>query len=111
MIITMNKGRPKQPKEPEKLNFTSFQQDITIFRNSLIDFLNDEDNENQHSKDVITAFLNKEQWQQNIYIAYLLNKDKKSSSFTFKALAELLKMEKSELMQVIRAIKKELAEI
>lgn len=104
----MNKGRPKQNKELQELNFTSFQQDITMFRNSLIDFLNDEDIENPHSKDVIRAFLNKEQWQQNIYIVYLLNKDK---HFTFKALAELLQIDKGELMKVIRTIKNELAYI
>ena len=109
----MNKGRPKQPKEPEELNFTTFQEDITMFKNSLIDYINDEDVEDQHSKDVITNFLNKEQWKQNIYIVYLLNKDKKSTNnkFTFKALAQLLQIQKSELMRAIRTIKKELAEI
>ena len=109
----MNKGRPKQTKEFEELNFNTFQEDITMFRNSLIDFLNDDEIENPHSKEVITAFLSKEQWQQNIYIVYLLNKGKKTHNnlFTFKALADLLQVERGELLRVIRSIKNELANI
>lgn len=63
MIITMNKGRPKQPKELEELNFTTFQNDITIFRNSLIDSLEDEDNDDQEQKLLTTKFLNLNIWR------------------------------------------------
>lgn len=100
----MSKGRPKKIKPIEELKFTSFQDDITLFRNYLIDSLEDEECSN---KQYIEKFLNLEQWRQNIFIVYMLNKDKK---FTFKALAEMLQVNKNELMRVIRDIKKELAE-
>lgn len=110
MIITMNKGRPKQPKELEELNFTTFQNDITIFRNSLIDSLEDEDNDDQDQKLLTTKFLNLSIWRQNLFIVYLLNKDKRSNNnkFSFKALADLLQVERGELMHEIKSIKKEL---
>lgn len=110
MIITMNKGRPKQPKELEELNFTTFQNDITIFRNSLIDSLEDEDNEDQEQKLLTTKFLNLNIWRQNLFIVYLLNKDKRNNNnkFSFKALADLLQVERGELMREIKSIKKEL---
>lgn len=100
----MSKGRPKKIKPIEELTFTSFQDDITLFRNYLIDSLEDEECSN---KQYIEKFLNLEQWRQNIFIVYMLNKDKK---FTFKALAELLQVDKNELMRVIRDIKKELVD-
>lgn len=110
MIITMNKGRPKQPKELEELNFTTFQNDITIFRNSLIDSLEDEDNDDQEQKLLTTKFLNLNIWRQNLFIVYLLNKDKRNNNnkFSFKALADLLQVERGELMREIKSIKKEL---
>lgn len=110
MIITMNKGRPKQPKELEELNFTTFQNDITIFRNSLIDSLEDEDNEDLEQKLLTTKFLNLNIWRQNLFIVYLLNKDKRNNNnkFSFKALADLLQVERGELMREIKSIKKEL---
>jgi hypothetical protein len=51
-----------------------------------------------------------ETWKQNLFIIYLLNKEKriKTNVFTFKALAELLKVERGELMRVIKDIKREL---
>lgn len=110
MIITMSKGRPKQPKELEELNFTTFQNDITIFRNSLIDSLTDEDNENSKQKDLTAKFLKLDLWRQNLFIVYLLNKDKrnKNNKFSFRALADLLKVGRNELMREIKLIKQEL---
>ena len=111
MTIIMTNGRPKKHKELEELNFTTFQHDITIFRNSLIDSLADEDNDDQQQKDITTKFLNMELWRQNLFIVYLLNKDKRTNSklFSFRALAELLQVERNELMREIKSIKKELS--
>lgn len=100
----MNKGRPKSVKQIEELSFKAFQKEITIFRNSLIDFIDDEDMENQTAKYTITKFLNLDLWKQNLYIVYLLNKDK---NFTFTSLADLLQVDRKELMTHIRLIKKE----
>lgn len=109
------KGRPPKPKQLEELDFTTFQEDITLFRNYLID-ASSKDNSmfNEEDEDpnipVLSKFLAMETWKQNIFIVYLLNKDKriKNSIFTFKALADMLQVERAELMRVIRNIKTEL---
>ena len=53
----MNKGRPKTVKPIETLTFNTYKEDITLFRNGLIDSMEDEDNESQMSKDTIYKFL------------------------------------------------------
>lgn len=113
--MSKQKGRPPKPKYLEELDFTTFQEDITLFRNYLLDAseqstdMFDEDDEDPNSP-IIRKFLSMETWKQNIFIVYLLNKEKriKTNSFTFKALAELLKVERGELMRVIKDIKNEL---
>ena len=111
----MNKGRPKKIKELETLDFTTFQEDITLFRNYLIDasqkddsIFNEEDEDPNNP--IIKKFLAMETWKQNIFIVYLLNKEKriKTNAYTFKALAELLKVQRAELMRVIKDIKNDL---
>lgn len=106
------KGRPKIIRDVETLDFTTFQEDITIFKNYLIDVVtdvSDEDDEDPNAP-IIRKFLLMETWKQNIFIVYLLNKDKriKNNAFTFKALADLLQVERGDLMRVIKNIKKEL---
>ena len=111
------KGRPKKYKEFEELTFVTFQQDITMFRDSLIDYINDdnedlEEDENPINKATVAKFLNLELWEQNIFIVYLINKDKRiknGNQFTFKALADLLNVERRELMSVIKEIKQKIA--
>lgn len=116
-MIYMNKpkGRPRQIKQLEELDFTTFQEDITLFRNYLIDSSevnNDMFNEEDEDPNAPTLrkFLDMETWKQNIFIVYLLNKDRriKNNTFSFKALADMLKVERGELMRVIKDIKKEL---
>ena len=111
----MNKGRPKKIKELETLDFTTFQEDITIFRNYLIDVVQKDDsifNEEDEDPNILllSKFLAMDTWKQNIFIVYLLNKDKriKNNIFTFKALADMLQVDRGELMRVIRNIKNEL---
>lgn len=105
----MSKGRPKKDRPIEELNYTTFQQDITIFRNYLIDTINDEETDDPNIP-IIRKFLSMEIWKQNLFIIYLLNKEKHNTAnkFTFAALAELLQVDRSELMRTIREIKKEL---
>lgn len=113
--MSKQRGRPSKPKHLEELDFTTFQEDITLFRNYLLDSVEqnpdmfNEDDEDPNAP-IIKRFLSMETWKQNIFIIYLLNKEKriKTNSFTFKALAELLKVERGELMRVIKDIKKEL---
>lgn len=113
--MSKQKGRPPKPKQLEELDFTTFQEDITLFRNYLLDVseqntdMFDEEDEDPNAP-IIRKFLTMETWKQNIFIVYLLNKEKriKTNSFTFKALAELLKVERGELMRVIKDIKTEL---
>lgn len=109
------KGRPPKQKQLEELDFTTFQEDITLFRNYLIDAIQQDDsifNEEDEDQNipVLSKFLAMETWKQNIFIVYLLNKEKriKTNAYTFKALAELLKVERAELMRVIKDIKNEL---
>ena len=109
------KGRPRKQKQLEELDFTTFQEDITLFRNYLIDAIQQDDSIfNEEDEDpnipVLSKFLTMETWKQNIFIVYLLNKEKriKTNAYTFKALAELLKVERAELMRVIKDIKNEL---
>lgn len=113
--MSKQRGRPKIHKELEELDFTTFQEDITLFRNYLLDAseynddIFDEEDEDPN-KPIIKRFLAMEIWKQNLFIIYLLNKEKriKTNVFTFKALAELLKVERGELMRVIKDIKREL---
>lgn len=110
------RGRPQVVKELEDLDFTSFQEDITLFKNYLLDIVNNDNDDIMNEEDedpnvpIIRQFLLMETWKQNIFIIYLLNKDKrvKNNKFTFKALAELLQVKSVELMRVIKQIKKEL---
>lgn len=107
----MSKGRPKKDRPIEELNYTTFQQDITIFRNYLIDVINDEEtDEDNPNIPIIRKFLSMEIWKQNLFIIYLLNKEKHNTTnkFTFATLAELLQVNRAELMRTIREIKKEL---
>lgn len=97
------KGRPKLNKPIEELTYTTYQEDITLFKNGLIDSITDE--ETDIDKETIKKFLNLDLWKQNLFIMYLLNKDK---HFTFKAFAELLQINKKELMHAIRDIRNEL---
>ena len=103
------KGRPKKDSPIEEMNYTTFQQDITIFRNYLIDVVEDEEIEDLNIP-IIRKFLSMEIWKQNLFIIYMLNKEKHNTvnKFTFSALAELLQVDRSELMRTIREIKKEL---
>ena len=105
----MSKGRPKKDRPIEEMNYTTFQQDITIFRNYLIDVIEDEETEDPNIP-IIRKFLSMEIWKQNLFIIYLLNKEKHNTAnkFTFAALADLLQVDRSELMRTIREIKKEL---
>lgn len=113
--MSKQRGRPPKLKKLEKLDFTTFQEDITLFRNYLIDIseqnsdiFNEEDEDPNNP--IIKKFLAMETWKQNIFIVYLLNKEKriKTNAYTFKALADLLKVERAELMRVIKDIKNEL---
>ena len=105
----MSKGRPKIDRPIEEMNYTTFQQDITIFRNYLIDVVEDEEIEDTNVQ-IIRKFLSMDIWKQNLFIIYMLNKEKHNTAnkFTFTALAELLQVDRSELMRTIREIKKEL---
>ena len=101
----MNKGRPKTVKPIETLTFNTYKEDITLFRNGLIDSMEDEDNESELSKETIQKFLQLDVWRQNLFIVYILNQ---KSQFRFKALAELLQVDRNELRRAINDIKKEL---
>ena len=105
----MSKGRPKKDRPIEEMNYTTFQQDITIFRNYLIDVIEDEETEDPNIP-IIRKFLSMDIWKQNLFIIYMLNKEKHNTvnKFTFSTLAELLQVDRSELMRTIREIKKEL---
>ena len=105
----MSKGRPKKDRPIEELNYTTFQQDITMFRNYLIDVIDDEETEDLNIP-IINKFLSMEIWKQNLFIIYMLNKEKHNTvnKFTFRGLADLLQVDRSELMRTIREIKKEL---
>ena len=113
--MSKQRGRPKINREFEELDFTTFQEDITIFKNYLNDVsektgdMFDEDEESLNTP-IIKNFLSLETWKQNLFIVYILNKEKriKTNAPTFKALANLLQVEKGELMRVIKEIKKEL---
>ena len=109
-MIKMSKGRPKKDRPIEELNYTTFQQDITMFRNYLIDVVEDEEETENPNTPIIRKFLSMEIWKQNLFIIYMLNKEKHNTvnKFTFSALAELLQVDRSELMRTIREIKKEL---
>ena len=110
MIKMSKKGRPKKDMPIEELNYTTFQQDITIFRNYLIDVVNDDEIETEDNNiPIIRKFLSMEIWKQNLFIIYMLNKEKHNSTkFTFSGLADLLQVDRSQLMKTIREIKKEL---
>ena len=113
--MSKQRGRPSKLKKLEKLDFTTFQEDITIFRNYLIDVSQKDDNIfNEEDEDpnnpIIKKFLAMETWKQNIFIVYLLNKEKriKTNAYTFKALANLLQVDRGELMGLLKQIKNEL---
>lgn len=105
----MSKGRPKKDRPIEELNYTTFQQDITMFKNYLVDVVEDEETEDSNIP-IIQKFLSMDIWKQNLFIIYMLNKEKHNTvnKFTFRGLADLLQVNRSELMRTIREIKKEL---
>ena len=109
----MKRGRPKNNKQIEKLNFTTYQHDITIFKNSINDFITNEETDNKRELEFVKKFITIETWKQNLFIVYLLNKDQnaKSKTFTFTALADLLQVDRVELMRTIKQIKKELTQL
>lgn len=100
-----SKGRPKTVKPIQTLTFTTYQEDLTLFRNGLMDSLEDEDNENPLSKETVLKFFQLDVWRQNLFIVYILNQ---KSQFRFKELAELLQVDRNELRREIASIKKEL---
>ena len=102
--MTNKKGRPRKVQSIEQLSFKTYQSDIQVFKNSLIDSL-EEDELTQDQKNIIKQFLEMETWRQNIFIVYILNK---KSQFKFKELAEFLKVDRTELRYAINDIKKEL---
>ena len=62
MIRMSKKGRPKIDRPIEELNYTTFQQDITMFRNYLIDVSEDEETEDLNIP-IINKFLSMEIWK------------------------------------------------
>lgn len=98
------KGRPKKPQIIEHLNLSSFQDEIQIFKNYLIDYKADEEPDPKiliH----IDKFFSLDIWQQNLFIVYIIFKDKKK---TIKEMAQLLDVEWSEVIREIKLIKKQL---
>ena len=94
-------GRPKKPDTPiVDLSLSSYQKDITIFRNSLIDCL--EEPEYQDKKETIQKFLSLPLYQQNIFIIYLIK------DATISKLAELLECDRTDIYRIIVNTKKEL---
>lgn len=90
-------GRPKIQKQPKELNLSSFRHDITIFKNSLIDSLDDED---QIKKETIQKFLDLPSDVQNIFIVYLIK------DVTINELANILGCDRTYLCGIIIKTKK-----
>lgn len=92
----MNKkkvGRPKIDKPNIKLDLSSFQSDIAVYKNILKDALEDE--EYEEYKDTISEFLKLPTDVQNIFIVYLLKNVK------IKELANVLNCERTDLLSII----------
>lgn len=101
----MNKiGRPRKPRTVENLNLSSFKEEIRMFKNSLIDCI-DEDDMNKEYIPYIKHFLQLDKWQQNLFIVYLIFKYRKK---TIKEMAELLNINSKDILSAIKDIKKEL---
>lgn len=91
-------GRPKIDKPKTKLDLSSFQSDITVYKNILKDAL--EDDEYEDHKDTIEEFLKLPTDVQNIFIVYLLKNIK------IKELATLLNCDRKEICGIITKTKK-----
>lgn len=101
----MNKiGRPRKPETMENLNLSSFKEDIQLFRNSLVDYIDEEDTDQQNIP-CIKKFLKLEKWRQNLFIVYLIYKDKKK---TLSDMATMLNVERNDIIDEIKQIKKDL---
>ena len=98
------RGRPKISEEIKQLNLNTYQEDLVLFKNGLIDSLEDEENDDVIAKQTITRFLNMESWKQNIFIVYILNRKK----YKFQDLANVLNVTRTDLIRAINQIKKEL---
>lgn len=92
-------GRPKIEKPIKELNLSSFRQDIKIFKNSLIDSLQDEE---QDKKETIQKFLDMPSDVQNIFIIYLIK------DVTINELAKILDCDRTDLWRIIVKTKKDL---
>lgn len=101
------RGRPKISEEIKQLNLNTYQEDLVLFKNGLIDSLEDEENDDVMSKQTISKFLNMESWKQNIFIVYILNKKR----YKFQDLADVLNVNRLDLRRAINQIKTELQEI
>lgn len=93
-------GRPKLEKEPQKESLKDFHQDIQIFKNSLIDAMDEE--EYKEDKETIQQFLNMPTDVQNIFIAYLIE------GVTITQLSKILKCDRLDIYRIITKTKKEL---
>lgn len=93
-------GRPKLEKEPQKQSLSDFHQDIQIFKNSLIDAM-EEDEYSEH-KETIEQFLNMPTNVQNIFIAYLIE------GVTINQLSKILQCDRLDIYRIITKTKKEL---
>lgn len=93
-------GRPKVPKEPKKQSIADFKDDIQIYKNSLIDALDEE--EYAEHKETISEFLSMPSDEQNIFIAYLIE------GVTITQLAKILKCDRLDVYRIITKTKKKL---
>ena len=92
-------GRPKIEKPIKELNLSSFRQDIKIFKNSLIDALQEDEQDN---KETIQKFLDMPSDVQNIFIVYLIK------DVTINELAKILECDRTDLWRIIVKTKKDL---
>lgn len=93
-------GRPKTVKPPKKETISDFREDITMFKNSLQDALEDENY--VRYKDAIQQFLDLPVDEQNIFIIYLLK------DVSINQLSKILKCDRLDLFRIITKTKKTL---
>lgn len=94
-------GRPKKIEPIEKLDLNSFQEEITLFKIGLLDYLNDDDRQPE-TVEHVSHFLSLPEWQQNLFIVYTIFKQRRKP---VSQMADILQTDRLQILKEIKKIK------
>ncbi len=94
----MKRGRKPNPNKITEINFNTFKETITEYKRHISDCISDDEEVNPS----LVKFTQLPVFKQNIFIIYV------EKQLTVKALANLLNVNRTDLLKLIKEVKKEL---